>query len=416
MNIAAVRMLVAASIFTIAQSVAAQETFTIYWNNNHVYEAYQEVIDEFAADHGVEVDLQTFAWPDMRTKLLTDFSAQQGPDLLEVPATWITEFAGLGALQDVTSEIAMWDESSDWFEGTWAEVTLDEKRYGLKLHHTALALFYNKDLFEQAGLDPEDPPETMSEFYATAEALAEALGPDVLSFGFDTDPGYVMPFFASEETPFLIEDGEIAIDTPTIRETLQTLQDISSAGWALRPEPGAAYQATRRSFFEQRVAKILSGPWDIANLESLESDFNYGISPVPRVDGSGALSTVAGTAIAIPSDAAHPELAWDLMQRLTAVDVEVAATLETGMMMPRASWAEDPRLEGVPGVAEFTPILGAATPFDIAARNLGLGDITPGGDVFEQLYQTVVYARGDVDEALETYVNESNRMIERASE
>ena len=416
MNIAVVRMLVAASILVIAQFGAAQETFTIYWNNNHVYDAYQEVIDEFAADHGVEVDLQTFAWPDMRTKLLTDFSAQQGPDLLEVPATWITEFAGLGALKDVTNEIAMWDESSDWFEGTWTEVTLDEKRYGLKLHHTALALFYNKELFEQAGLDPEDPPETMSEFYATAEALADALGPDVLSFGFDTDPGYIMPFFASEETPFLIEDGEIAIDTPTIRETLQTLQDISSAGWALRPEPGAAYQATRRSFFEQRVAMILSGPWDIANLENLEADFDYGISPVPRVDGSGALSTVAGTAIAIPEDAAHPELAWDLMQRLTSVDVEVAATLETGMMMPRATWAEDPRLEGVPGVAEFTPILGAATPFDIAARNLGLGDITPGGDVFEQLYQTVVYARGDVDDALETYVNESNRMIERASD
>ena len=416
MPIATLRMFAAATLVLLLQSAVAQDTFTIYWNNNHVYDAYQEVIDDFAADHGVEVDLQTFAWPDMRTKLLTDFSAGQGPDLLEVPATWITEFAGLGALRDVTDDIAAWDESSDWFEGTWTEVTLDERRYGLKLHHTALALFYNEDLFEAAGLDPDDPPETMSEFYATAEALDAALGPDVAAFGFDTDPGYVMPFFASEETPFLIEDGQIAIDTPTIRETLQTLQDVSAEGWALRPEPGAAYQATRRSFFEQRVAMILSGPWDIANLESLESDFDYGIAPVPRVDGAGALSTVAGTAVAIPDDAEHPDLAWDLMQRLTSVDVEVAATLETGMMMPRASWAADPRLEGVPGVAEFTPILGAATPFDIAARNLGLGDVTPGGDVFEQLYQTVVYARGDVDAALDAYVRESNRLIERASD
>ncbi len=416
MPFATLRTLAAASTILLLQSAMAQDTFTIYWNNNHVYEAYQEVFDAFAADHGVEIDLQTFAWPDMRTKLLTDFSAQQGPDLLEVPATWITEFAGLGALRDVTDDIAAWDESSDWFEGTWTEVTLDERRYGLKLHHTALALFYNKDLFVQAGLDPEDPPETMSEFYATAEAIAEALGPSVLSFGFDTDPGYIIPFFASQETPFLIENGEIAIDTPAIRETLQILQDISDAGWALRPEPGAAYQATRRSFFEQRIAMILSGPWDIANLESLEADFDYGISPVPSVAGAGALSTVAGTAIAIPDDAEHPELAWDLMQRLTAVNVEVAATLETGMMMPRASWAEDERLAGVPGVAEFTPILGAATPFDIAARNLGIGDITPGGDVFEQLYQTIVYARGDVNAALEAYVREANRLIERASD
>ena len=58
-------------------------------------------------------------------------------------------------MQDITEQVDAWEDRSDWFEATWGETTVNGAIYGVKLHHTALGLFYNKDLFEQAGLDPE---------------------------------------------------------------------------------------------------------------------------------------------------------------------------------------------------------------------------------------------------------------------
>lgn len=392
----------------------SQTTFTIYWNSNHVYDIYQEVFDQFAADHDLTLDVQTFAWPDMRTKLLTDFSAGDVPAFLEVPAPWIAEFGAMGLLQDITDEVAAWDESPDWFETAWEEVSVGDSIYGAKLHHTAFALFYNKDHFEAAGLDPEAPPTTLVELRDTARAVTEALGPGVLGFGFDSDPQYIMPFLASRETPRLIADGEIAIDTPAIRETLTILQEIARNDWALLPEPGASYQATRRSFMEGRIAMMLSGPWDIANLADVAPEMDYGIAIVPHHQDTEPMTLAAGTAVAIPNGTDQADLAWDLLQRITAVDVEVAATLATGMMMPRKSWASDARIQDVRGVQEFAPVLAMATPFDLDAKQLGLADITWGGDIFQQLYQSIVYSRGDVGQALDRYVRDAQQQIDRA--
>ena len=66
--------------------VLAQETFTIYWNSNHYYDVYDEVFQQFAEENNLELDIQNLLWPDMRTKLLADFTAGTVPDFLEVPA------------------------------------------------------------------------------------------------------------------------------------------------------------------------------------------------------------------------------------------------------------------------------------------------------------------------------------------
>ncbi|MCG8479975.1 MAG: hypothetical protein MI724_12825, partial [Spirochaetales bacterium] len=94
-----------------------------------------------------------------------------------------------------------------------------------------------------------------------------------------------------------------------------------------------------------------------------------------------------------------------------ALDVEVAATLEAGMLMPRVSWADDPRVQDDATVQLFGPILPQAVPFDIDVRKLGLPEITWGGPVFRRLYQTMIYTDLDMDAALDEYIREANRLI-----
>lgn len=390
------------------------QTFRMYWNTNHRYDVYQQVIDDFAEEHNLVVDLETFLWPDMRTKLLTDFSGGTVPDLIQVPAPWISEFGANGLLMDMTEQIAAWPESSDWFEPAWIEVTSEGRRYGMKNHHTTFGLFYNRELFREAGLDPDAPPRHLHEFREYMEIIAEELGPNILGFAFDQDAGYLVNFFANSEVPQLIIDNRIAIDTPEIRQSLEILQEIAANDWALIAEPGASYQTARRAFIEGSVAMMLSGPWDLASLADLAPDMDFGIAVPPHLEGVEPRTIVAGTAMGIPVGANHSDLAWELMQRLTDLEIQVAATQEAGMLMPRQSWADDPRVQELPGVSDFARIVPFAVPFDIEAASRGLSDIMwsgGGGDLTIQLYQNIIYNRRSASEALETYVREGNRLL-----
>lgn len=390
------------------------ERFTMYWNTNHNYEVYQGVIEDFAAEHNLDIDVQTYLWPDMRTKLLTDFSGGTVPDMIQVPAPWISEFGSQGLMTPLDDRIDAWPESEDWFDAAWIEVTSDDVRYGVKNHHTTFGLFYNRDLFRQAGLDPNAPPANLREFRDYMETIAEELGPDILGFAFDQDAGYIVNFFANAESPALIVDNEIAIGTPEVQEAMEILQEIAENEWALIAEPGASYQNARRAFIEGSVAMMLSGPWDLANLATNAPDMDYGIAVPPHLDGVEPRTIVAGTAIGIPSGSAHPDLAWELLTRLTALDAQIAATEEAGMLMPRRSWSESSAVQAIDGVSDFAQIVPYAVPFDIEAASRGLTEIMwsgGGGDLTTQLYQNIIYARQPAGEALREYVEAGNRLL-----
>lgn len=403
-----------------SQEAASEEEvteLTIYWNSNHYYDVYKEVFNEFGEKNDLEINVETFLWNDMRTKLLTDFQGGTPPDLLEVPAPWIAEFGSKGTLRDISSKIEAWPQSDDWFDSTWEEVTVGDSVYGMKLHHTAFALFYNKDLFKKAGLDPNKPPKDLTTFKEYTKVITEKLGPEVLGFGFDQDAGYILNFFMSGETPTLLNDSgdRIAINTPKIRKSLEILQDIAANEWALIAEPGASYQSSRRAFFEGKLAMMISGPWDIATLANDYPDMNYGIAMVPHLKSvEDPKMLVAGTGIAIPKGIEHHEVVWELMKQLTQVEVEVAATREAGMLMPRETWAKNPVVDENEKVAAFAEILPNARPFDAAASVRGLSSIMwsgGGGDLSTQLYQNIIFNRKPAAEALEEYVEAGNKLL-----
>ena len=133
---------------------------------------------------------------------------------------------------------------------------------------------------------------------------------------------------------------------------------------------------------------------------------------IPHLAGVEPMTLTAGTGVAIPKDAKAPkELVWELMQRLTSVDIEVAATLEAGMLMPRKGWVNDSRIQNEKPVQLFGPILPKATPFDTGVRKLGLPEISWGGSVMTKLYQTMIYSDKDMDAAYDEYLKEANRLL-----
>ncbi len=414
------RMLVFCLVMTCALPVSlawAQDVkeISIYWNPDHLYKAYDKVINDFASEKGVTVNKQVLNWADFRTKIQADFAAGTPPDLIEVPSPWVAEFGAMGQLHDLTPEVKAWPEHSDWFDSAWVETSVNDQIYGLKLHHTAFGVFYNRKHFQEAGLNPDAPPATLEEFVETVNTLTDKLGAQqIQGFGFDPTGQYLIPFLASAETPLLIQDGKIALDTPTIRNTLKTLQSLARSGKVFIPEPGGeeARQSVRLLFFSGKISMMISGPWELGNMKKNFPDLDFSVAMIPHLAGVEGRSLTAGTGIAIPKAAKAPKaLVWELMQRLTSVETEVAATLEAGMLMPRKTWAADARIQNDQAVQLFGKILPVSEPFDIGVRKVGLPEITWGGSLFNALYQTMIYSDKNMDEALDAYIAEANKLL-----
>src|SRR5205085_10569555 len=103
------------------------------------------------------------------------------PDLMGMDLIYGPQFEKAGQLVDVTGQIANLPEMKTISPGHLKVATWDGKLYGVPLYADVSALFYNKDLFEKAGLDPNKPPTSLAEIREYADKIT-ALGGDVKGY------------------------------------------------------------------------------------------------------------------------------------------------------------------------------------------------------------------------------------------
>ncbi|MCK5407859.1 MAG: extracellular solute-binding protein, partial [Candidatus Krumholzibacteria bacterium] len=128
----------------------------------------EPMIDQFEADHpGIRVEVEQLTWKSGLEKIQAALASGTQPDLCELGSTWLPRFSYEGVLADVTD---VYEAYADSFL-LWDSAMWNGRVYGLPWVQGSRALFYNRDLFRQAGLDPDDPPETWAELLAAAQAI-----------------------------------------------------------------------------------------------------------------------------------------------------------------------------------------------------------------------------------------------------
>ncbi|MFR9676939.1 ABC transporter substrate-binding protein [Streptomyces sp. TR06-5] len=387
---------------------ADRGTFRVYWNPGHDYAPYRKVISRFEADHGVTVRMQKYQWPDMRTRVLTDLQSGDVPDLIEEPGGWVQEFALSGdalSLQEYVDR----DGPDMGFPDDWqrAAVTHNSHRgevYGVQLHQTCSLLLYNRTMFDAAGVRP---PTTWDEL---VEVCAELTGGGVHGIALNQDKSYAWPWMLQNavreydpRTKKLLTPREAAAEALRFQADLVHKHKVSPI-----PTPGTDYSGPQKLLSAGRAAMILSGPWDLEPIARSSPDLDLGVAQVPRRRTQA--TTLAGTSLFVPAGAGRPDLSWDLIRRLTTLETELAVTRQTGMLMPRKSWAADPAVRDDRLVREFAQGLAHAQDPHAGVYLTGhYGDITE--DLWERLYQGVVMQRTPVDEAMDRYLTAGRPLV-----
>lgn len=140
-------------------------------------EAMDQLIAEFeAANPDITVVHQTFPYADYQTRLVAAKAAGQGPDVAQLFYGWVDQFVDGELLQPLDPEVFPPEQIEAEFFPIVTAMKRNDQYYGLPTAVRSLALFYNKQLFEQAGLDPNNPPQTNEELVEAALALTQRDG------------------------------------------------------------------------------------------------------------------------------------------------------------------------------------------------------------------------------------------------
>lgn len=237
----------------------------------------EPMVERFEAENpGVHVKVEQLTWKSGLEKIQAALASGTQPDLCELGSTWLPRFSYEGVVEDLTD---VYNTQADsflmWESGLW-----DGRVYGLPWVQGSRALFYNKALFRQAGLDPGDPPETWDELLAAASAI-DALGPEIAGFGLNLGERYVlykkfMAFAWGNGGRILDDDGTVRFDGDETREALEYYLELSR--YSLKEKQ----EVLDHQFKTGKLGMQISGAWNLRNYRLEAPDLDYGVALVPR--------------------------------------------------------------------------------------------------------------------------------------
>src|SRR5215468_4722330 len=166
-----------AIILSLAAGTARAQTVEIeYWQYTFAQrvQAIDELIKGFeAANPGIKVRHTHVPYDDFRLKIAAAIPAGQGPDVVQLFYGWLQDYLKAGLLQPLPRESFSAIEIESEFFPIVQQMKVDGKYYGLPTAVRSLALFWNKTLFKEAGLDPNRPPATLDELVDYAQKLTK---------------------------------------------------------------------------------------------------------------------------------------------------------------------------------------------------------------------------------------------------
>ena len=134
--------------------------------------AMEQLIENFeAANPGITVKMTHFPYADYRTKVAAAIPAGEGPDVVQLFYGWLNDYVAASLIQPLPNDVFAPAMIEEEFFPMVAAMREGDNYWALPTAVRSLALFYNKRLFEEAGIDA--PPETLDELVATAKAMTK---------------------------------------------------------------------------------------------------------------------------------------------------------------------------------------------------------------------------------------------------
>lgn len=260
-----------------------------YWETEGHQIALQGAIDDYNAsqsDYSVVAKYVPFA--DFKKQLSIGAVASELPDMVIIDSPDHASYASMGIFADLTDKV----DVSAYYEGPVASCTYDGKLYGVPFGVNCLALFYNEDMLNDAGLDV---PTTWSELQSAAAALSDGTRYGFAFSSLQNEEGTFnfMPYVWSAGADYTNFNSDEGV------EALTFAQELISSGAMSKECINWTQGDVMNQFISGNVAMMVNGCWQIPTMRSEVPDMNWGVSLIPMADNGAYASTIGGENFAV---------------------------------------------------------------------------------------------------------------------
>lgn len=322
-----------------ASAVDLTGTEVTFWNGftasdgdvlRDIYNRYNE-----SNGKGITVKMDIMPWANMLEKLAPAIATGTGPSMILLGSETIPEYAASGGLikMDDFWTISGLDKSI-YAQNVQDTFVYQDAIYGIPMQYNTQYLYWNKDLFKEAGLDPEQPPKTFTQLKEYAAKITDK-SKERYGFGIATGSSNITNFLWSNGGDWLTADqGKAACDTPEMIEVLSMLQNFAKNGDTPVGMSGADMD---NLLYAGRLGMYINGPWLINGLRT--QGVNFGIGGVPGSDSGKLQVPGGGVAWMVTSSATENQklAAYDCISHWLSKDVLKEWTMKNGF----AAWSTE---------------------------------------------------------------------------
>lgn len=352
----------------------------VFW---HWWQDQQDMLKNLAAEYeeqtGVKIVFETVGGGEYFKKIQASAAANTLPDIIglagggDLLARYIRADRIYELTEELNKDTFAWRNTffpraldAFYYEKDNAYKVKDDSFWGLPISVMNIQIFYHKDLFEKAGLDPDNPPATWSEFIAASQKLNEAGIPPLIAGLGDLWIDYTL--FNAYSWSYLGEAnmrklylGELPYTNDGCLKAFQRMVDLRvNKVWY----PGSITLQNKDAeinFANKKAAMMLNGSWAVNVYYDLNDQLDLGVFPFPKPDDAKHpmyLIGGVGKGCAVTTNAEYPEEAVEFLRWFLAKEQQVK--LAKGARSIPANFEAmgdiDPLLQGfAQGMRQLTP-------------------------------------------------------------
>ncbi|UCN14682.1 sugar ABC transporter substrate-binding protein [Cellulomonas iranensis] len=287
------------------------------WQDDATDTTWDDLAKDFNATHDdVQVNLTTIPLEQYQDRLLTAASSGTAACAARSKDWWLGQFAPQGILADLTDQVEAWDGKDDVIDSLWDTGRLpgSDAVYMLPHQYVTLWLYYNKDRFAEAGIEP---PTMQQEFLDAAAALTDAAAG---KYAFDVRGGaggqdQWMAWMFAGGADVVDSSGDVVLDSPeAVAANERYLSVVTELDAAPPGSVTAAFAPVQTNFAAGTTAMMIHHPGSLNAMREALGDA-LGVVPIPVGDGAGpsTLTSMSGNVVlesCQDKDAAFEWISW----------------------------------------------------------------------------------------------------------
>ena len=354
--------------FSVLAAASAQTTISYaIWDNNQL-PAHQQIAAAFEKEHpDIKVDIQVVPWGNYWDKLQTAVAGGEAYDVFWMNGPNFPVYASKGVLMDLQDQVAADSVDMSVYPQSLVDLyTFDGDVYGLPKDFDTIALYYNKDLFDAAGLDYPTGDWTWDNLKSAAQDLTQDGNWGFASTTSDQE-GY-WNFIYENGGQVINDDGtQVLLDQPAACDAIDYLYSFVADGLSPDGATMSSISPSTQLFPGGRVAMMAGGSWLAKTYADAEP--NIDVAPLPKEVKRASI--IHGLGNVVWSKTQHPDEAWQFVEFLGS---DKAATIlaQSGTVIPAYNGFQDAWVESVPdmNLQVFMDATKYAVPYPTAAQGM----------------------------------------------